>query len=414
MSNPLKVTFTDNSAMPDPIWIGFWSNVDNTDITKIDGTKIVKINNGKWYKFSELQEGVLISKFIGGQIYVQYGGVNGWQPTPKGGKPSSVNPDDPAYQMRYDFVELTVTPAPADVADLTIIDSWSIPFTLKSYKDGKLLDTLNALKSDVDAQTLYHNLAGITTPPQSGLDDATPAAVWDGSNFVRVIGPTAYPPTEGKPAIPYDLFSSYLQYLFDTFGPGTIASIKGTYGGDDSQASPLRIKQTYDLKLSLDSDLNLTLDGSLGVAGSTKMYFAASDLKNSPGIYGGNVSFTLKEDNKKLSPENDVYGWICGDLFTGFTTGAIGSDAVVEGQRVGSMPSESWFVLKNPAMKGNYFGKLQSNAKFYNQWANAVYANTNAYGYAYAERYSGVHLSLNPETVDSMEIVLMPAAIKKS
>lgn len=412
-SNALKVIFTDNSGMPDPIWIGFWSNVDNTDITKADGTSIVKINKGKWYKFEELKDGVQISKFIGGQIYVQYGGANGWQPTSGGGKPSPVNTNASAYLLRYDFVELTVTPAPADVADLTTIDSWSNPFTLNSYKNGKLLDTLNALKPGVQPQTLYQKLAAISTPPQSGLAHAIPATVWDGSRFIRVIGPTAYPVTGGLPALPYDLFSSYLQHLSETYGSSTIASIKGTYGGDDTQAPPLRIKQTYDLKATLDSNLNLTLDGDLGVAGKTKMKFLESDLINSPGIYGGNVQFTLGDDPTKISPSNDIYGWICGDLFSGLTVGAVGSDTVINGHKVGSMPSESWFVLKNPAMKGNFFSKLQSNAKFYNQWAEVVCNNTNAYGYAYAERYSGVHLSLNPATVDTMEVVLMPAAITK-
>lgn len=408
----LKVIFTDKSGMPDPIWIGFWSDTDNTAIAKPDGTPIAKINDGKWYKLAELKGGVVISKFIGGQIYVQYGGKAGWQPTAHGGKPSPVNPDDPAYLLRYDLVELTVTPAPADVADLTVIDSWSNPYTLNSYKNGKLLHTLNALKPGVSAQSFYQKLASITTPPQSGVKNAVPATVWDEANFVRVIGPTAFPPIGGLPAIPYDLFRSYLQHLYDTYGSKPIASIKGTYNGDETQTPPLKVKQSYDLMATIDSKLTVTLTGKLGVAGPTTMQFAASDLINAPGIYGGNVPFILNQ-GPAISPENNVYGWICGDLFSGFTVGAIGSDTMVNGKRVGSMSSESWFVLENPAMKGNYFGKLQSQAKFYNQWAEAIYSNTNAYGYAYAERYSGVHLSLNPAEVDTMEVVLMPAVVKQ-
>jgi hypothetical protein len=108
---------------------------------------------------------------------------------------------------------------------------------------------------------------------------------------------------------------------------------------------------------------------------------------------------------------NDVYGLICGDLFTGSTIGAIDSDTRVGGERVGSMRIEDWFTMKNLATEGNYFGTVQSNPKFYNQCGEVIYIESNAYGYAYAKRYSGVVLSLNSATMDKLEVVLMPVVV---
>jgi hypothetical protein len=312
------------------------------------------------------------------------------------------------------------------VADITIIDSWSIPFSLKTYKNNVLVQTLNDLKQGVTVQNFYDRMAAITTPPQSGLAPAVPASVWNGDKFVRIIGPTAYPPVGGLPAMPYDLFDAYLTHLVTTFGPGTkrdalvkglgdgvIAMIDGQYNGLESSTEKTTTRQTYSLTASIDANKNITLDGNCSVVGATKMVFKASDLMNVPGIYGGNVPFVLN-GTPISKPDNNVYGWICGDFFTGLAVGAVGSTAVVNGQVVGALPSELWFILKNPAMEGNFFDKLQSNPKFYNQWAAVIYANTNAYGFAYSERYFHVQAGINPATIDTLEVVLEPATVKKS
>lgn len=425
MATPLALKFTNKSGITDPIWIGFWSTQKSTDITLRDGTPLKRINDNKWYKLEELKDGVIINSFESGQIYAAYG-AEGWLPNKDGGKPSPVNPDDPAHLLRYDYFELNYKADVNDVADLTIIDSWSIPFSLITHKNGNKMETLNGFKDKVTAQSFYDSMVAHTTPPQSGLPGAQSAGLWNGDKFVRIIGPTAYPPIDGRPVMSYDLFEQYLDFLVQNFGPktakdavipglgqGVIAVLAGEYAGMKDSQDPLTMRQNYSLLVKIDDQKNITLAGGSDHFKEINMAFKHKNLCNAPGIYGGNVPFILNNAKDPVAPGNTIYGWLCGDFFTGLITGAIGSQTVVNGIKVGAMPSQQWFILHNQAMATNYFSKLQSNPKHYSQWASTIYDQTNAYGFAYSERYVRVFVSLAPENTDTLEVVLEPAVVTK-
>jgi hypothetical protein len=61
-----------------------------------------------------------------------------------------------------------------------------------------------------------------------------------------------------------------------------------------------------------------------------------------------------------MTPQNDLYGWIIGELFAGINIGAVASDVVVNGQPVGAMESHAWFALTQR------FAALQPNHPYYN------------------------------------------------
>lgn len=99
---------------------------------------------------------------------------------------------------------------------------------------------------------------------------------------------------------------------------------------------------------------------------------------------------------------NDIYGWIIADLFAGLNIGAVGSTTEVNGQQVGLMDSQQWFT---PTQR---FAALQPNQPYYNQWAAKMSTLSDAYNFAYTDRFAHVVAPLNPAQVDTLEIVFLP------
>ncbi len=236
-----------------------------------------------------------------------------------------------------------------------------------------------------------------------------------GTGFARVIGPSSYPPVGGIPITPYHLFDSYLTYLNDNFGTspksgavsinglgkGVIANISGHFNGVGPHVPPtgLQSAQDYNLTASINENFDITLTGKVG-GNETTMLYKKDDLTNPNGIYGANAIFSLNGAAKQ-SPANDVYGWVAGDLLAGFNIGAIGSATVINGTQAGSMKSSDWFSkIPNTSL----FSNLQSNNTYYNEYADVLQRLSDAYNFAYSDRFSAVQVSLNPTTVNQLEI----------
>jgi hypothetical protein len=321
-------------------------------------------------------------------------------------------------------MELTFNGNPADVADLTSIDYWSIPMQLETFLNGTSVQVDNGVKTGKTAEMMYTQLSAITTPPQSGLKNAIAAVVpgsfqqattQPGTGFARIIGPSSYPPIGGVPIMPYDLFENYIDYLIQNFGPGTtlgnvipglgngtIATIAGYfYGvGPVVPTSGPQSAQSYNFAASIDASGDVTLTGTVGsVSGTTTMVYQKSDLISPSGIYGANASFSIN-GGAAQNPANDVYGWITGDLLAGFNIGAIASETTINTVQVGAMESSKWFTLPDTSL----FGNLQSNSSYYNQYAATLQPLSDAYNFAYSDRFSPVLVSLNPATVDTLQI----------
>jgi hypothetical protein len=195
-------------------------------------------------------------------------------------------------------------------------------------------------------------------------------------------------------------------------GNGVIAIIKGNFAGVGPRVPPSgpKSKQTYDLSATIDSALNITLSGTLSgvVPEKTKILFKKGDMENPSGIYGGNTLFYLNGSSKSTAPGNDVYGWVGGDLFSGFNIGVIGSTTKHDGSMVGSLPSQSWFGLPT----SGFFSGLQSKSNYYNQWAATLSKLSEAYNFAYTDRFDHVLVSLAPANADTLEIVLEDGTVK--
>lgn len=430
----LKVIFKNNSGISDElVSIGFVSgsltapfSINYPSPNPLDPLELEiqplnqEVGKGIWYSLDQLSNGVSIQNFSG-RIYVSYGQT--WSVLNAGYEPAQ-NITDVNFFLRYDKMELTFNGNAADVADLTSIDYWSIPMQLETSLNGATVQTDNGVKTGVTSQMIYSELDAITATIQSGLSGALPALVpgsfeqsptQPGTGFARIIGPSSYPPIGGVPVTPYNLFEDYIKYLIENFGPntilgkvipglgkGTIATISGQFNGvgPNVPTSGPQSAQKYDLTASINNSGDVTLTGSVGsVLKTTTMVYKKNDLINPSGIYGANAPFTIN-GGASQNPANDVYGWITGDLLAGFNIGAIGSETVINNTIVGVMKSSDWFTIPNTSL----FSNLQSNSSYYNQYAATLQKLSDAYNFAYSDRFSPVLVSLNPATVNTLQI----------
>ena len=401
---PITMTFKNSSGRAGEIYVGFVGGAGSTLVaTDIATHRPILMSTYKaphWYALSALKSGIRLAKFLGGRIYVCYDAP--WTFIKDSYEPSPVDSGDANYYRRYDKMELTYQGSPYDVADTTSIDYFSIPMELNVYQggtSGKRISSVLASPTDriVSAlsQTTVPAGAAIVTDPKT-------------KQLARVIGPGAYPPPPGRPVSPYDNFESYLKYLRDDYAPkhgGLLASIKGRFGGvGEAPTTAPTTRQDYGFKATIDASLDITLTGSADLVGKHTLKLSHDALVGAEGIYGANPNFSI-DGEKPIHPQNDIYGWLIGDLLSGLNIGAVGSTVKPAGQdkAVGEMNSQDWFKLKQ------YFGALQpGHPNRYNQWAATMAPLSQAYNFAYSDRFAHVVATLDRATVDTLEIVILP------
>ena len=441
MTTPLQLRFANHSQVPadTPIWIGLvpGSQAAMQVHDAATGAALLPVNQGgsypragNWYALSGLSQGLSIEAFSG-RVYVCYGMP--WTVQGAGYEPAQT-PADPNFLLRYDKLELTYTGSASDVANLTSIDYWAIPMSLQATRDGAATGApVLGLLGGITAQQMADALSALTTPPVSGLAGAVPARVptdpGAGQGFARVIGPSSYPPVfpppGGRPLTPFNLLQGYLQTLLARFGPGTargaslpmlgggvVALLGGQFAGVGPNVPPTgpQAQQAYALYACIDADCNLTLRGQASAVGDIQMHYACQDLLNPHGMHGGDAPFSLN-GGPLAAPGNDVYGWIAGDLFAGLNIGAVGSPVKPAGAAmpVGAWRSEDWFKLP----VSQFFAGLQPHSPVlaWNAWAATLAARSQAYNFAYTDRFAPVFVSLNPAMVNGLLVTLEPATV---
>ncbi|HXC57176.1 MAG TPA: beta-1,3-glucanase family protein [Rhizomicrobium sp.] len=399
----LHMVFTDTSGRDGDIHVGFIPG-DKGDLAATDAATGAPIHlcrylDTHWYKLSDLPKGISISRFVGGRIYFCYG--RPWEFERSGYEPSPAVSGDANYFRRYDKMELTYTPIKWDVADTTSFDYFSIPLALNSWRGG-LAGTRVAAVTASTTDKVVPALDALTNGAAHVKDPKTGA-------FVRVIGPGVYPPLPGRPISPYDNFESYFEYLQGSYAPAhgnVVARIEGWFGGvgEAPVTDPTRA-QDYAFTAAIDAGLNITLTGAGTLIGERTIRLGRDALLAPDGMYGSNPHFSI-DGAKPAPPANDIYGWMVGDLLAGLNVGAVGSTVRLAGTAVGEMASQDWFKLKE------YFGALQpKHPKNYNQWAATMSPLSQAYNFAYTDRFAHVVATLNPEppvAVDTLEVVILP------
>lgn len=392
---PMSIKLVNESGFADSqVFIGFvgGNTIDATNTATNQQLALCTAQTPNWYTLNQLPSGITLNGYSG-RIYVCYGSQ--WVFDHPGYEPNPTYPADANYDKRYDKFELTYFGNSSDIANTTSFDYFSIPIEMNAYKGSTLRSTLHA----PDVQTVLNAVKGLTSP-------AGAAVITDSNNkFVRVNGPGLYPPAPGLPAEPYHSFDSYLTYLRDTYAPqhsNVVATVKGHFVGvGTNPTDPVQKPQDYQFSVTINANKDITITGNGSVVGNHTMLFKYADLLNPAGIYGANPALYFDGSTSPTHAGNDIYGWLIADFLAGLNIGAVGSTVLHNGTEVGQMNSQDWFKLPN------LFAALQPNhPDFYNPWAGTMSTLTDAYTFAYSDRFDHVVTSLDPSYMDTLELVL--------
>jgi hypothetical protein len=176
------------------------------------------------------------------------------------------------------------------------------------------------------------------------------------------------------------------------------------------------------------SNPNQWLLSPSGVVGANANYLYKYYLTSSgdPGTYSQTNPFSG-------GPQNDIMTWMMGDLLAGMNVGAVGStktfasgitingNAYPATTQVGAFNSQDWWSIGSTLRSAGesvynyYFGYLQSETYLYNQYAEAVYPLTDAYGFAYSDRIAGGYPAISwnatlSNAIDTVTIEILPDA----
>ncbi|CAM3499325.1 hypothetical protein [Paracidovorax anthurii] len=442
----IALNFQNDSTIADTnVYIGFWGSTLNATL---NGAAMAA---STWYALSTI-DSLTLDATTSGRIYVGYG-ID----------PATTDPNSSVLTGntdRFDKFELTFDGSSYGVADLTAIDFWSIPMSLSTQFQGQAVDQLDGVKSGASVSGIYAALSQLSQPVrstptakgiiaafaaqgtplptgiQTALTQPASGVVTNAQGgFVRVIGPNSYPPFgdpatnayPGLPFTPYDTFAGYFGDLIGTFGPGTaspapgfttlgngkIAHIKGQFAGNPQGSGTACEAQSYDLWASIDAQCNLTIAGKTSLIDPVSITISQWNLLDPASCYGANPSFSLN-GGAQQTPQNDVYAWILGDFFAGLNIGAIGSAQTLDKVAVGDMASSEWFSRLPP--QGLLFDKLWGAGvtNHWNTWAQALNPLSDAYNFAFAERFSAPLISLDPARVDTLTLTLLDARVTGS
>jgi len=441
----LNVEIINNSKVSaKDVYIGF-------DAKSVSGTvnskKIKTIDQGKWYSLSTLtSNSIVIDAIDGGRIYVSFDKHF----DASKGMPSFIDPGSKAYDIRFDKVELAFDGSASAVGDLTSIDFWAIPLSLKTLDSaGKEVAQLNGikpgckssdLKSDLKALSLTkENTAlgkavvkafgkALPTGVSSAITAPASAFVENGSDFVRIIGPNSFPnlgnpaaskPFPGLPFTAYGNLFDYLSHLKALPSAKTgFANIAGKFAGTNVPGDTTDA-QAYDVQAMFDgsgADSALILTGTRTPASgqkSVKIEVSWWDLLSPSAVYGGSPAITV--NGQVHSGTNDVFAWILGDFFAGLNIGAIGSPMIIDVPNgflpVAELPSSDWFALL--PREGLLFGALwpdgtPTREPFWNVWAATLNSRSDAYNFAYSERFAAPQIGLDPARVSTLQVIIEP------
>jgi hypothetical protein len=308
-------------------------------------------------KLSEIAgQEVTIEKLVSGRVYISYGapveeGVTFASPT------------------RFDWAEMTVTPAPEDVANLTAVDQFAIGMRLTTL--GASNEELESV-GDANADTVFDALQGIPGGPQSTIRDA-------GGNILRVLSPlhsTAYP-----------LLGEYVRSMAGQ----TIALHTAFF------STPF---VTTEYSGMFQPDGSITLTGTTNPLLSAPETIELEGSKLIEDIYTGDET------------PNTVEGTIRRDLLAGFSTGLWGGKYGNDALSFCSDPIENVQGKFCPhGFNQPAFGDARSALSAFptcEQYAAIINQYTDVYGNPYSDASKKVAVGLDQAQVKTLQLTLLP------
>jgi hypothetical protein len=359
-----------------------------------DGGQAVQLNHS--YSLDELKGPINLTNYNAGRVFISLGaGVAGDKP------PEMVNPSIPSYNVRHDKFEITYNTTNANsVSNLTAVDFFGIPLELNTYTSGSS-SPVDSLTYRISADTLTSELAALA-------GDSNQVLLTNNGQFLRVLAPHT---TTATGIQYYRSLQPYIDYVKTWQTEGQPAhshtTIEGRYEQNGSTARTE--SQDYYFLTTVESDGGLKLvgggekvGGGLWSGSNHTIQIAASGLAQ--GIYLGNVAWTVDGAAGSFN-DNDVYAAAVRDILAGFNLGFVASATVDPntGMAFGSESSKHWWSSTQA------FEYLQPNNIFYNQYAQTVTGTSDAYSWAFSDRWS--HVQAHLYGMQTLEVVVLPDTI---
>ncbi len=450
--NPaLKVYFINNSGYHDTnVWIN-WQNGGGANPWQIGyGTNSLPAPKaGQMGSSMNLKQigagGFDVTNIYSGVVYVSYGAC-----VSTGAAPSPVSSADPNYLIRYQNFELDRTGNPGDQGDLTAINFFSFTMSAKTYHggtNGTLLQSFGYLNPKTANATVSKALMALT---------ANQAAVYDANNnFIRVIGPTAYPNNS------YGPYRNFKKYLTSVYQSANATFISNSNAFADAIGQPSG-STNYNFILNF-TNTTATADNSIVMGGNILMsryIFNGTSNPTTPlvgtnflncvatipgaysnstvtiyaGAFNSNTTFAggwqdfkayahshglyQTNTNPTVAPLVDAYGTTkalaVGEITSGYQAGMINSTKILPGhtRMIKDLPSAMWWGAPNPIA----FSDVQpGHPDFYNQYGNVIYlsSSNSVYGFPYTDRFTNPSVlfstvQYNNTNVDTLVITLDP------
>ena len=400
----ITVKFIDENPEypPSDVHVAFCGQ---SDPAKLVGKKLSDgsaLTLGTSYSLADLSQGILLTKFVTGRICFKLGRKFESVPNPgNANDPNFNNPSLPDFKHRWDKAEITY-----DVNDtnssinLSATDFFSVRLRIRTYHAGNVVGTLTWQKPIAMA---FHD-----TGVLSGFSDVLPALAVciDKQNGVPTQGPNSTinvvrviaPSTIGANVPnPYPSFQAYINHVRAN---AIVTKIEGEFF---KEPPPL---PKYKFAALIDST-GLVMTGTVttnSVPKSHVIKIETSELDR--GIYTQKPLCNI--DGVNEFAENDPIGAAIRDVLAGFSYGFIGSNEQnpnAPGKTFGESTSSQWH---RPPLPIKYaFAGAQPNHPYYNQYGAALNPITSAYGFPYSDFLERPLASLNPTSIDSMDITVL-------
>ncbi len=304
--------------------------------------------------------GTNVDSLVAGRVVVTLGN--------DGSAPLFPSPDNSPF--RFDQVEMTYPqtdrPDLPGLANMTAVDMVGIPM------DIQVLDSTGATVAtkkwtcytDRVQEQLKRSLESVggdfSKAVRRGLD----------GEFLRVVSPNI---VSGEHASGYPRFDDYVDSVQDV--PLTVTGIYSKQGQEPDHykytgkftGPGLGTIRLTDAANPAHKPIIVTGESLVGNDG---------DPKNT-GIYGNNSEYEIEgsKDNPHHVGDNDMYSAAYRDLVAGFAWGFWGKNKNNNGE---------FNVSENPGP----FAGSQSNPKFYNQYASALFSETLAYAFPFGDTFN--------------------------
>ncbi len=337
--------------------------------------------------------------------------------------------------VRWDTVEMTYfnNPTSVSVADLTSTSFFGLELQVQTFVTGT-----SAAQATLGWNQPYEQVLAELANTATSDATATPLAVVTGPNGVnipglgdvlRVIAPSTVPPAGqaafAQPTAYIDFVQNgTFQNTASAVTVGVTTDVVGTFDGS-TVGTVVNQPANYDFTATIPTVAgngaqpgDLLLLGTIDIInnGTTlppgplqTIDIRAADLANA--IIGADPTFYVNGSAENFG-FNDVYAAAVRDILGGFDLGFVGSTTkdALTGLELGAETTNNWYVVQNgtAANAANAFAAAQpTNPTFYDQYAAAVAAAGDSYGFPFSDLFPGPQVSL--DNTDTTVITILPS-----